>query len=45
MADEILVMQDGRIRERGTHYELLQAEGLYWKLWTMQNQVLTSEQH
>ena len=44
MADEILVMQDGRIKERGVHYELLQAEGLYWKLWTVQNQLLNSEQ-
>ena len=42
MADEILVMQDGRIQERGAHHELVQAEGLYWKLWTMQNQVLAS---
>ncbi|MBV9710916.1 MAG: ATP-binding cassette domain-containing protein, partial [Ktedonobacteraceae bacterium] len=40
MANEILVMQGGRIKERGMHHELLQAEGLYWKLWTMQNQVL-----
>ncbi len=43
MADEILVMQDGRIQERGMHYELLQAEGLYWKLWTVQNQVIASD--
>ncbi|MBV9617223.1 MAG: ATP-binding cassette domain-containing protein, partial [Ktedonobacteraceae bacterium] len=40
MANEILMMQGGRIKERGMHHELLQAEGLYWKLWTMQNQVL-----
>ncbi len=44
MAGEILVMQDGRIKERGVHYKLLQAEGLYWKLWTVQNQLLISEQ-
>jgi ATP-binding cassette, subfamily C, bacterial CydC len=42
MADEILVMQDGRVKECGKHYELVQAEGLYWKLWKVQNQVLTS---
>ena len=42
MADEILVMQGGSIRERGAHSELLQAEGLYWKLWTVQNQALSS---
>ena len=42
MADEILVMQNGRVQERGAHHELLQAEGLYWKLWTVQNQVLAN---
>lgn len=40
MADEILVMQNGGIKERGTHHDLVQAEGLYWKLWMVQNQVL-----
>ncbi len=40
MADEILVMQQGRIEERGTHDQLVQAEGLYWKLWMMQNRLL-----
>jgi ATP-binding cassette, subfamily C, bacterial CydC len=44
MADEILVMRDGKIEERGRHHELLQAKRLYWKLWTLQNQVVTSEQ-
>lgn len=43
MADEILVMRAGRIAERGTHHELAQVEGLYWKLWNGQNQVLASE--
>ncbi|HEY4387931.1 MAG TPA: thiol reductant ABC exporter subunit CydC [Ktedonobacteraceae bacterium] len=43
VADEILVMQDGRIRERGVHDDLLQAEGLYWKLWMLQNQMLMIE--
>ncbi len=32
MADEILVLRDGKIRERGSHYELLQLEGFYWKM-------------
>lgn len=41
-ADEILVMQGGSIKERGAHYELLQAEGLYWKLWTAQNSALSA---
>lgn len=40
-ADEILVLEAGRIRERGTEYDLLQCEGLYWKLWQIQNQTLT----
>jgi ATP-binding cassette, subfamily C, bacterial CydC len=32
IADEILVLQDGRICEGGTEYELLQMEGLYWNM-------------
>jgi len=35
-ADEIVVIQEGRITERGTHNELLQRRGLYWKLSTIQ---------
>lgn len=35
-ADRILVMQQGRIIERGTHSELLAAQGLYTQLWSMQ---------
>jgi ATP-binding cassette subfamily B protein len=31
-ADQILVMQRGRIVERGTHAELIRQEGLYAKL-------------
>jgi ATP-binding cassette, subfamily B, bacterial len=31
-ADQILVMQRGRIVERGTHAELLREEGLYARL-------------
>jgi len=42
-ADEILVMQSGRIRERGTQHELLQCEGLYWKLWQIQNQTVATQ--
>jgi ATP-binding cassette subfamily C protein CydC len=40
MADEILVLQDSRIQERGRHHELLQQEGLYWSMWQLQQQVL-----
>ncbi|MFI6676274.1 ABC transporter ATP-binding protein [Kribbella sp. NPDC050470] len=35
-ADLILVLDDGRIRERGTHDELLAAGGLYSELYTTQ---------
>jgi ATP-binding cassette subfamily C protein CydC len=41
-ADEILVMEAGKIKERGKQYELLQAEGLYWKLWQIQNQAIAA---
>lgn len=35
-ADCILVMQHGRIRERGTHQELLAQNGIYAKLYALQ---------
>jgi subfamily B ATP-binding cassette protein MsbA len=35
-ADEIIVLQKGRIAERGTHAELLQQGGVYHKLVAMQ---------
>ena len=34
--DEILVLHKGRIRERGTHQELLAPRGLYWRLYQLQ---------
>lgn len=36
-ADEILVLDEGRIVERGTHHELLDAGGLYADLWSRQS--------
>ena len=36
-ADLILVMQDGKIVERGTHTELYEADGVYRKLCDMQH--------
>lgn len=38
-ADEILVLEHGRIGERGTHDELLQKKGLYAKLWETQTRL------
>jgi ATP-binding cassette subfamily B protein len=35
-ADEIVVLDAGRIAERGSHRELLRAGGLYAQLWTLQ---------
>ncbi|KAF2727691.1 P-loop containing nucleoside triphosphate hydrolase protein, partial [Polyplosphaeria fusca] len=32
-ADQIFVLDQGRIAERGTHDELLQLKGRYWQLW------------
>ncbi|WP_144799354.1 ABC transporter ATP-binding protein [Halorubrum depositum] len=35
-ADATLVLEDGEVVERGTHDELLEADGLYAKLWGVQ---------
>lgn len=37
-ADRILVFDDGKITESGTHDELLAQNGLYARLWNIQNQ-------
>jgi ATP-binding cassette subfamily B protein len=34
--DRIIVMQDGRIIDQGTHQELLKRQGMYKKLWEIQ---------
>ena len=35
-ADRIIVLHRGRIRETGTHQELLHLKGIYWKLYQLQ---------
>jgi len=35
-ADRIIVLHRGRIREIGTHQELLREKGIYWKLYRLQ---------
>ncbi|WP_322105715.1 ABC transporter ATP-binding protein/permease [Paraburkholderia sp. J41] len=37
-AEQIIVMDHGRIVERGTHAELLRAGGLYAQMWALQQQ-------
>ena len=38
-ADQILVIEDGKIAERGTHDELIEAKGRYYKLFTYQSRI------
>lgn len=35
-ADEIIILDKGRIKERGTHSELLKKKGLYWETYISQ---------
>jgi ABC-type transport system involved in Fe-S cluster assembly fused permease/ATPase subunit len=35
-ADEIIVLDDGRVAERGSHAALLAKDGLYAKMWALQ---------
>jgi ATP-binding cassette subfamily B protein len=37
-ADQILVMEQGRIVEQGSHLQLLERQGAYARLWTLQQQ-------
>jgi len=38
-ADQILVMDHGRIVQRGTHHELVAQDGMYRRLWTIQTEI------
>ena len=42
-ADEILILKDGAIAERGTHEELLKQRGYYWETFCLQNGIDTKE--
>ncbi|MEZ5009639.1 MAG: ABC transporter ATP-binding protein [Chitinophagales bacterium] len=39
--DKILVLDEGTIKEQGTHDELLEKKGLYWEMYQMQQQEST----
>ena len=38
--DELLVLQDGRLVERGTHAQLLSQGGLYQSMWELERQMI-----
>ena len=43
-ADEIIVLEQGSIAERGTHSELLEKEGLYASMWARQREASEAEE-
>ena len=43
-ADLILVLQDGKITESGTHRQLLEKRGYYWQTWCMQYGMTTESE-
>ncbi|MCB1446990.1 MAG: ATP-binding cassette domain-containing protein, partial [Rhizobiaceae bacterium] len=44
-ADEIIVLKDGLIAERGTHSDLLHRDGLYARMWNRQREATEAEEH
>ena len=40
-ADQIIVVEEGEIAERGTHSELLEKNGIYAKMWAEYQQSVT----
>ncbi len=43
-ADEIIVLKDGGIAERGTHAELIESNGLYASMWNRQREATQAEE-
>jgi ATP-binding cassette subfamily B protein len=43
-ADEIIVLRDGEIAERGTHHRLLAKQGLYAQMWNRQREATEAEE-
>ena len=43
-ADEIIVLKDGEIAERGTHAKLIKLKGLYCKMWDRQREETQAEE-
>ncbi|WP_333631233.1 ATP-binding cassette domain-containing protein, partial [Agrobacterium cavarae] len=43
-ADEIIVLKDGNIAERGTHSSLMLAGGLYASMWSRQREAIQAEE-
>ncbi|TES91712.1 MAG: ABC transporter ATP-binding protein [Candidatus Cloacimonadota bacterium] len=44
-ADKILVLENGELVQSGTHNELVRQEGLYRKIWSLQNELEEELEH
>ena len=42
-ADEIIVLADGEVTERGTHQDLMLKQGLYYAMWQRQSSASASD--
>ncbi len=43
-ADEIIVLRDGQVAERGRHQDLLTQDGLYAEMWAQQQEIREAEE-
>ncbi|KZB56768.1 ABCB family ABC transporter ATP-binding protein/permease [Thalassospira xiamenensis] len=43
-ADEIIVLRDGQVAERGRHQDLLEQDGLYAEMWAQQQEIREAEE-